>query len=72
MPTWFKVSAAVVVVLIVLKVLRVRILVEISYDGMPFLAPLTDIKSYFLPLGLLLVYILGSWVWNRYFGSGNR
>ena len=72
LPTWFMVSAAIVVALIVLKALQVRVFVEFSFDGVPYLASLTDIRIYFVPLGLLLVYILGSWAWNRYFGSGNR
>ena len=72
LPTWFQVSAAVVVAVIVLEALQVRIFVEVSFDGVPYFASLTDIRTWFVPLGLLLVYILGSWAWNRYFGSGNR
>ena len=72
LPTWFKLSIVVIAALILLKVLQLRIFVEVSFDGVPYLASLTDMKTYFILLGLLLVYILGSWAWNRFFDSGNR
>ena len=72
LPAWFKVSIALIIVLIVLETLQLRIFVEVSFDGVPYLASLTDMRIWFGALGLLLVYILASWAWNRYFGSANH
>ena len=69
LPTWFKLCALVLVVLIMLKVLQLQVFIEISFDGIPYLTPLTEIETYFIPLGLLLIYILWNWVWSRFFRS---
>ena len=72
LPAWFILSVAVIAVLIVFKVLQLRIFVELSLGGESYLASLTDMNIWFTALGLLLVYILGSWAWKCFFGSGNR
>ncbi len=69
LPTWFKLCAAVLVVLVTLKALQLQVFIEVSLDGIPYLAALTEVETYFIPLGLLLIYILASWIWNRFFGS---
>ena len=69
LPTWFKVCAAVLVVLIVLKALRLEVFIEIQFDGIPYLTALTAIETWFIPLGLLLIYILGNWLWSKFFDS---
>lgn len=69
LPAWFRVCAAVLVVLAVLKALQLEIVLEIQFDGIPYLTALTEIETYFVPLGILLVYILWNWLWSRVFGS---
>ena len=68
-PTWFKVSAAVLVMLIVLKALRLEVFIEIQFDGIPYLTALTEIETWYIPLGLLLVYFLWNWLWSKFFDS---
>lgn len=69
LPGWFKVSLLVLAMPIVLKLLQVQVFVEVSHDGVSYLAGLTEAKTYLIPLGLLLVYILGGWAWKEFFGS---
>ncbi len=69
LPTWFKLAAVVLTGLIILKVTGLEVFVEVTYDGNPFLAALTDIRFYFVPLLLILIYILSTWIWKKYFGS---
>ncbi len=69
LPTWFKVCAAVLIVLIVFKSLQLQVFLEIQLDGIPYLTALTEIETYFIPLGLLLLYILWNWIWSKFFGS---
>ena len=69
LPVWFRVCAAVLVLLIVLKSLQLEVVLEIQLDGIPYLTALTEIETYFGPLGLLLIYILWNWLWSRVFGS---
>ncbi|MDH3388566.1 MAG: hypothetical protein OEN02_11730, partial [Gammaproteobacteria bacterium] len=72
LPTWFKVSVSILAALIVLKALGLQVFVEVSFDGIPFLASLTDLEIYLVLLGILLVYILITWLWNRLFGPRGR
>lgn len=69
MPGWFKACLVVLAVLILLKVLQLQVFVEISIAGIPYLTGLTELETYSIPLGLLLLYILGSWIWKRVFPS---
>lgn len=71
LPTWFKLAALFLVGLIIMKATGLEVFVEVTYDGIPFLAALTDAKIYFVPLLLVLIYILLSWIWKNFFGSGN-
>ena len=67
-PTWFKVSVLVLVALIGLKNLGLQVYVEVSFDGVPFVTSLMDVDIYLVLLGILLVYILARWLWNRFSG----
>lgn len=69
LPGWFKACLLILAVLILLKILRLQVFIEVSHEGVPYLAGLTEAETYLIPLGLLLVYILGSWAWNRFFGG---
>lgn len=71
LPGWFKACLLVLALLILLKILQLQVFIEVSRDGVPYLAGLTEAETYVIPLGLLLVYILGSWAWNKYSGSGD-
>ena len=64
-PLWFKLFALVLAGLVIAKLMGLQVVIEISYDGMPFLAALTDARFYFLPLFLILCYILLTWVWKK-------
>lgn len=68
-PAWFKVCVVILFILIVLKTIGLQILVEVSFDGKPFITALTDIEAYYIPLGLLLVYFVATWIWDRFFNS---
>ena len=57
-PLWFKLFALVLIGLVLAKLLSLQVVVEISYDGVPIVAALTDARIYFVPLVLILVYIL--------------
>ena len=72
MPTWFKLFALALVGLIISKVLGLQVFLEVTYDGIPFLARLTDVRTYFIPLFLILVYILIAWSWKQFFGTRDR
>ena len=69
MPAWFKVCVVILFFLIVLKTMGLQILVEIDSDGKPFITALTDIEAYYIPLGLLLVYFVATWIWDRFLNS---
>ena len=69
LPVWFKVCAAVLFVLVLVKSLQLQVFLEIQFDGIPHLTALTEIETWFIPLGLLLLYILWNWLWSRLFGS---
>ena len=69
-PLWFKLFAMALAGLVAAKMLGLEVFVEVSYDGVPFLAALTDIRLYFVPLLLVLIYILSAWIWKKFFGSG--
>lgn len=69
--TWIKICVAVLLVLVVAKFLGVQVFVEIELGDEPILAALTDIETYYLPLGLLLVFFLAAWIWNSWFGRGD-
>ena len=58
LPLWFKLFALVLVGLVISRLLGMQVFVEISYDGLPFFASLTDVRIYFLPLFLILLYIM--------------
>ena len=69
LPRWFKICVLILALLAVFRILQLQVFVEITYEGRPFLAALTELETYLVPLGLLLLYILLSWVWDRWFGS---
>ncbi len=69
-PFWFKLFALVLAGLVTAKMLGLEVFVEVTYDGVPFLAALTDVRLYFAPLLLVLIYILAAWAWKKIFGSG--
>ena len=72
MPTWFKLFALALVGLIISKVVGLQVFVEVTYDGIPFLARLTDVKTYFIPLLLILGCILIAWAWKQFFRTRDR
>ena len=45
--------------------------IQFELDGIPYRTGLTEIETYFIPLGLVLIYIVFSWAWKRLFGSGD-
>ena len=71
LPAWFKICALVLIVLVVMKLSELQVFIQFELDGIPYRAGLTEIETYYVPLGLVLVYIILSWVWNRLFGAGN-
>lgn len=71
MPRWFVIWAGILVVLIILKSLGLQVYIEFEYDGEPFIAGLTELKTYLIPLGLIGIYFLGCWLWDKFFGSRN-
>lgn len=68
-PTWFKVCVVVLIIIVILKTLGLQVFVEIDYDEKPFLTSLTEIETYFIPLGLLLVYFVAAWIWDTFIRS---
>jgi hypothetical protein len=68
LPIWFKLAVLVLIGLIVSKTLGLQVFVEVTYDGIPFLAALTDVRIYLVPLLLILIYILSVWIWKKLFG----
>ena len=69
LPRWFVFCAAVLVALVVVKSLGLQIYIEFELNGEPYVAGLTDIEFYLLPLGLLGIYFLWCWLWDKFFGS---
>lgn len=65
---WVKICVFILVVLIGLKLLGLQIFVRIDFDDKPVLAALTEIETYYLPLGLLLVYMVAAWLWDMFLG----
>ncbi len=63
-PLWFRLFALALSGLVLAKLLGMEVVVEISYDGRPYHAALTDARLYFVPLLLLLLYILCCWIRN--------
>ncbi len=66
---WFKVCVVILIGLIVLKYIGLQVFVRIDFDDESILAALTEIETYYLPLGLLLVCFVAAWVWGLFFGS---
>ena len=69
LPAWFRACAVALLLLIVLKALQLEVFLEIQLGGVPYLTALTETETWFIPLGLLLIYILWNWLWRRFFGS---
>ena len=69
LPTWFKMCAGLLLVLVLLKFFGLQVFIEFQFDGKPVLAALSEIETYYIPLGLLLVYFLLAWIWQTLFGS---
>ncbi len=67
--SWFKICAGVLIALILLRAAGLEILVEVELDDEPLLAKLTELETWLLPLGLVFVYLLLAWLWDRLFGS---
>ena len=70
--TWVKICVAVWIVLVIARALGVQVFVEIELGDEPILTALTEIETYYLPLGLLLVGIVAAWVWGSFFGRGGN
>ncbi len=70
-PGWFKLAVLVLVGLIIMKTTGLEVFIEVTYDGIPFLGALTDVRIYFVPLLLVLIYILLTWIWKKFFGSSD-
>lgn len=68
-PLWFKLFAAALSGLLLAKLLGMQIVIEINYGGRPYLAALTDAGLYFVPLMLVLPYILWCWIRDGFFRS---
>jgi hypothetical protein len=66
--TWVKICVAILVVLIVLKWLGLQVFVRLDFNDGPILAALTEIETYYLPLGLLLIYLVAAWFWDLFIG----
>ena len=69
LPRWFVIWAGILAVLVILKSLGLQVFVEVEYDGEPFIAGLTELETYLIPLGLIGIYFLGCWLWDKLFGS---
>lgn len=69
LPRWFLIWATILLALIFLKATGLQILVSFEYDGKPFVASLTEIETYLIPLGAVGVYILLSWLWDKCLGA---
>ena len=67
LPGWFKACLVVLVGLIILKAMQLQVFIEVSHAGVPFVAGVTELETYLLALGLLLVYILLNWAWKKVF-----
>ena len=67
--SWFKICAAVLVILILLRATGLEIMLEIELGDQPRLAKLDELETWLLPLGLALVYLLLAGLWDRWFGS---
>jgi len=71
LPGWFKLAVMVLLGLIIMKATGLEVFIEVTYDGIPFIGALTDVRIYFVPLLLVLIYILLSWIWKKLFGSSD-
>jgi len=69
--SWVKICVFVLVVLIGLKLLGVQIFIEVNFGDKTILAALTEIETYYIPLGLLLVFLVVAWLWELYFGPSD-
>ncbi len=67
--SWLKVCVAVLVSLILMRALGLEIQLEIELGEEPMLASLTELETWILPLGLVFLYLLLAWLWERFFGS---
>ena len=67
LPLWFRLAVPVLLLLVFLKVHDLEVVLEIDYEEQAFVAALTDIQTYYVPLVLLLLYLLLSAVWKKYF-----
>ncbi|UCH39460.1 MAG: hypothetical protein JSU67_15050 [Gammaproteobacteria bacterium] len=67
-PLWFKLFVVVLIALVISKIPGLQVFIQISYDGTPFLAALTDVRIYFVPLILVLLYILFAWIGRKILG----
>ncbi len=65
LPQWFRLALLFVAGLLVLDWFGIEVLLEFQVDGEPFVASLFRIETYFLPLGLLLAWIVGAWIRDR-------
>lgn len=62
LPLWFRLCLLFVGALIALEWLGIEVRLEIQVDGEPIVASLFSIETYFVPLGLLLAYFVGTWL----------
>ena len=69
LPRWFLIWAAILLALIFLKATDLQIFVSFEYDGTPFVAGITEIETYLIPLGAVGIYFLLSWLWDKCVGK---
>ena len=67
--SWLKICAALLIALILLRAAGLEILLEIELGDEPLLARLNELETWLLPLGLVFLYLLLAWLWDRWFGS---
>ena len=66
---WLKICVALLAALILLRAIGLEIQLEIELGEEPLLASLNELETWILPLGLVLIYLLLAWLWERFFGS---
>ena len=62
---WVKICVFILVVLIGFKLLGLQIFIKFEFGDKSILAALTEIETYYIPLGLLLTYMMIAWLWDR-------
>ncbi len=69
LPLWFKIAVPILLLLVFLKFYDLQVVVEVDYEEKAFVAALTGLETYYLPLALLLLYFLITAIWKLFFGK---